>query len=79
MHSEVSEKVLAGIEAGLPEIVLRKVLSAALGNLLAPRTFANLDALGKGIGVKIKINRSVAYPKQAVMDWLRKNLTVTDH
>ena len=79
MNVEVSEELLAEIEAKLTDIVSRKALSAALGNLIAHRTWANYDALGKGIGVKIRIGRSsVGYPKQAVMDWIKKNLTVAE-
>ena len=79
MRSEVVEKMLADIEAKMSEVVSRREFSSAIGHLVAVRTLANLDALGKGVGVKIRIGRSsVGYPKQAVMNWIKKNLTINE-
>jgi hypothetical protein len=77
MYEAEYEKVIDEMEKNLKQIVTRRDLSEALGGLVAYRTWANRDSLGTGPEVKIKIGRTVGYPKQAVMDWLRKNLTIT--
>jgi len=59
--------------------ILRKDLSKKTGGLLHGRTMANLDSLGQGIPGRIKIgNRKVAYPLQAVVEYLQKMVSVSD-
>lgn len=72
------QQILDELQKNLKQIVTRKDLSAALGGLVAYRTIANRDAMGTGPGVKIKIGRTVGYPKHVVMEWLRKNMTVSN-
>ena len=77
--SEEIRQVLEDLEKQLKPVVTRRDLSEVLGGLVAYRTWANRDALGTGPEVKIKIGRTVGYPKRAIMEWLRKNLTITNH
>lgn len=57
--------------------ILRKDLTEKTGGLLHGRTQANLDSLGIGIPGRIKIgNRKVAYPVQAVVEYLQKMVSV---
>lgn len=81
MHVDLREEILNEIDSKLPPLVSREILSDTLGNLISRRSFANLDALGRGIGVKVKLGtgRNVAYPKRFAMEWLRKNLTIADN
>jgi len=79
MYAGLTEEVLTEIESKLNPLVTREILSDTLGNLISRRTLANLDALGRGVGVKVKVGRKVAYPKRLAMEWLRKNLTITDN
>ena len=79
MHVDLTEEILNEIDSKLPLLVTREMLSDTLGNLLSRRTFANLDALGRGIGVKVKLGRKIAYPKRSAMEFLRKNLTIADN
>lgn len=56
--------------------ILRTKLSEKTGGLLHGRTMANLDSLGIGISGKISIGRKVAYPVEAVVDYLKSKVTV---
>lgn len=59
--------------------ILRKDLTEKTGGLLHGRTQANMDSLGKGIPGRITVgNRKVAYPVQAVVEYLQKMVKV-DH
>lgn len=58
--------------------ILRKDLTEKTGGLLHGRTMANLDSLGKGIPGRIMIgNRKVAYPVQAVVEYLQRMVKVS--
>lgn len=59
--------------------ILRKDLTEKTGGLLHGRTQANLDSLNRGIPGRIMIGkRKVAYPVQAVVEYLQKMVKV-DH
>ncbi|WDP88708.1 MAG: hypothetical protein HUN04_02730 [Desulfobacter sp.] len=59
--------------------ILRSDLTEKTGGLLHSRTQANLDSLGIGIPGRIKIgNRKVAYPVQAVVEYLQKLVELAD-
>jgi len=56
--------------------IIRKNLSEKTGGLLHGRTMANLDSAGEGIPGRISIGRKVAYPVQAVVDYLKSKVKV---
>lgn len=59
--------------------ILRKDLTEKTGGLLHGRTMANLDSLGLGIPGRLLIGkRKVAYPVQAVVEYLQKMVKVSD-
>ena len=58
--------------------ILRRDLTEKTGGLLHGRTMANLDCLGKGISGRIMIKNRVAYPVQAVVEYLQKIVRVVD-
>jgi len=59
--------------------ILRKDLTEKTGGLLHSRTQANLDSLNKGIPGRITIRkRKVAYPVQAVVEYLQKMVSISD-
>ena len=41
------------------------------GGLLNQRTLANADSAGTGPKQKLKLGRKVAYPKNALVEWMR--------
>jgi hypothetical protein len=59
--------------------ILRKDLTEKTGGLLHGRTQANRDSLGTGIPGRIMLGRrKIAYPVQAVVEYLQKMVKV-DH
>ena len=57
--------------------ILRADLTEKTGGLLNSRTVANLDSQGTGIPGRITIGkRKVAYPVQAVVDFLSEHCSV---
>ncbi len=67
-------EILENFNKNLPEVVSRKQLAKELGGLISHRGLANLDCEGKGPGRKVKIGRTVGYPKSVVLLWLSLNL-----
>ncbi len=65
-----SEEFYRAIEKELPSLFTRTVASKALGGLIAPRTFANIDCRGEGPN-RVKINGKIMYEKSSFMQWLR--------
>ena len=56
--------------------ILRTKLSEKTGGLLHGRTMANLDVGDLGIQGKISIGRKVAYPVEAVVEYLQSKMSV---
>ncbi len=52
--------------------VERNQLGKFSGWLIHPRTMRNYDSQGIGISEKVRIGRKVAYPVQAVVEWLER-------
>lgn len=57
-------------------IVARTEVARFSGGILHPRTLANLDARGEGPKTRIKHGRKVAYPVDALIEFLRKRCTI---
>ncbi len=53
-------------------IVARHEVAKFSGGLLNPRTMANYDSLGTGVPGKITVGRRVAYPVDALIEWMEK-------
>lgn len=62
----------------LPPVVSRKEACKALGGLISPKTFANLDSLGSGPKRRIQIGRKVAYPREALVEWVIARIRTTE-
>ncbi|WBF66038.1 hypothetical protein LN040_09860 [Desulfovibrio subterraneus] len=69
-----TEKVLDNLTQSLPAIFARTEVGRLTGGVIAPRTLANLDSLGKGPGGKVKFMKKVAYEKGAFLAWFAENL-----
>lgn len=57
-------------------IVARSEVSRFSGGLLHPRTLANLDARGEGPKTRIKQGRKVAYPVDALIEFMRERCII---
>jgi len=71
----MNEKTLQELEKTLSEKypfgIPRPQLGKATGNLLHPRTQANLDCFGTGIKGRFRIGRLIVYPVAGVIDFLK--------
>jgi len=53
-------------------IVARHEVAKFSGGLLNPRSMANLDSLKQGCPGKITVGRRVAYPVDALIEWMQE-------
>lgn len=70
----MKEVILEDIERELPPLINRKGLSRVLGDVVAPKTWANLDSQDLGINGRVRVRGAVAYPRIEVLRWLAENL-----
>ena len=52
--------------------IIREKIGQATGGLIKPKYAANLDSIGEGIKNRFKVGRKVAYPVNAVVEFLEK-------
>ena len=57
-------------ERDLPPVFTRRTASEAIGGLMSPKTFSNLDALGQG-PPKVQLGSRVGYERESFIRWLR--------
>lgn len=77
MQNEITiEQIFEHLSRKSPEIITRKKLYELTGGLVCEKTMANLDSEGGGIRPRMRIGGKVAYPKEAVIAWLRNRCTV---
>ncbi|WP_027362076.1 hypothetical protein [Halodesulfovibrio aestuarii] len=70
------ESVLRVFEESCPLFVTRKKVQELTGGLIKAKTLSNKDSLGLGPSMKVTIGKTVAYPRQALIDWLEDVLVV---
>ena len=56
--------------------ILREKIEEGTGYLISRRNIANLDSKGEGIKGRFRIGRKIAYPVQAVVDFLEERAEV---
>ena len=54
--------------------VARSKVSEFSGGILHPRTMANLDCRGEGPQDRIRIGKHVAYPVDALINWMMERV-----
>lgn len=62
------------IEEHLPPVFTRRTASLSIGGLISPKTMSNLDSLGKGPLVKVRVGGKVGYERDSFMIWLKQKL-----
>lgn len=78
MLKEVSMDLFGFQGSDLPPLISRSLVGKITGGLIAPRTMANLDSLGKGPRKRVRVGKKVAYPREAFVDWLLGRMEVDD-
>jgi hypothetical protein len=61
-----------GIEKNAPDLLTRQAIEDMTGGILTAKSLANWDSLGCGITPRYLICRKIAYPKSAVIRFLRQ-------
>ena len=59
------------LERDLPPLVPRTHIHSITGGMVANKTAANEDSLGTGPAGRVRFGTRVAYPKQALIEWLK--------
>ena len=70
------DKILENLAFTLPEIATRKIIDEKTGGILKEKTMANWDCLGEGIQPRLRIGGKVAYPKEAVIAFLKQRCKI---
>lgn len=72
MTVENSEVLFNKLRLALPPIFSRDEAAKHLGGILKAATLRNIDMLGKGPKIKVRIGRKVAYERDDFVAWLRQ-------
>ena len=64
--------ILNAICQASPPIITRTEVQKITGGAISAKYLANLDSEQKGIQPRLKVGSKVAYPKEAVIEFLRK-------
>lgn len=59
------------LEQSLPAVFARKHVKKLLGGLISPGTLANLDSMGLGPSVKVRVGKHVGYERSSFIQWLK--------
>ena len=73
MQEQISvDQIFENLSKTAPEILTRQKIYELTGGLISAKTLANLDSEGNGILPRLRIGGKVAYPKAAVVNFLKK-------
>jgi hypothetical protein len=73
MQNQISiEQIFDNLSRKAPEILTRQKIHELTGGLISSKTLANLDSEGDGIQPRLRIGGKVAYPKEAVIEFLKR-------
>lgn len=75
-QDDFEDSIRRSLMDSLPPIFSRKEAVKHIGNLVSPKTLANLDCRDKGPIRKIKIGREIGYERKDFVDFLMFNIKV---
>lgn len=67
--------IIGSLKATLPPVFSREEAARQLGGLICAKTLSNLDALGKGPSVKLRVGKKVAYERDNFLKWLNSQIS----
>ena len=67
---------LAGLLLELPPLIARTDVRAMVGMDIDERSLANLDSLGKGPRMRMRVGRRVVYPTAYLLEWIEEKAEV---
>lgn len=59
-------------------IVARSQIGTFSGGLISPRYMANLDSAEKGVASRVRCGRKIAYPIDALVEWLLARMDIEE-
>ncbi|SCM73448.1 hypothetical protein KL86DES1_21305 [uncultured Desulfovibrio sp.] len=62
------------LEKNLPPVFSREEAARQMGGLIRAKTLSNLDAMGEGPSVKIRIRKKVCYERRNFLQWLKQHV-----
>jgi len=66
--------IIEDLRKELPPIFTRQTASRMIGGIFSAKTLSNLDAAGKGPGIKQHIGKKAVYGKEDFLIWLQEKL-----
>jgi hypothetical protein len=69
-----TEQIMSELKAALPPILFRSDPDFRRLTGVHPRTVANLDSQGRGPAERVRVGRSIGYPREALLTWLAQRL-----
>lgn len=76
MNVTQKETLIEEFRQEMSIVISRKKLSQALGEMLSPRTLANMSSKSLGPAEKVRLGRSLGYTRRSVLAWLAENLEI---
>lgn len=70
----ITQDFFERLEQELPELIARTQIHTVTGGLIANKTAANADSLGVGPSERVRCGIRIAYPKKALIAWLRTKI-----
>lgn len=70
--------IIGSLKDTLPPVFSREEAAKHLGGLICAKTLSNLDALGKGPSVKLRVGKKVAYERDSFLKWLNGQISEPD-
>lgn len=69
-----TEAFFTALTQELPPVFSRETASRLMGGILTPKTLSNIDGLGNGPSVKVRLGKKIGYEKHSFIEWLRNKL-----
>jgi hypothetical protein len=77
MQNQISiEQIFDNLSRTAPEILTRQKINELTGGLISAKTLANLDSENDGIRPRLRIGGKVAYPREAVVAFLKNRCEI---
>lgn len=65
------ETFFTSLESTLPPVFSREEAARHLGGILTAKTLNNIDCLGNGPEVRVRIGKKIGYERTNFVNWLR--------
>ena len=60
------------LKSALPSVFTREEAAKHLGGLLSAKTLNNIDYMGEGPEVRVRVGKKIGYERETFVQWLRQ-------